>query len=255
MKTALSLASVAALSLVAPVAQAQGPVAEGSADVDASVGVDAQLTVPTPTVRARAVVPPPPVVVVATPPAPPPPATVAAPPPPAAAPAAPGPSDGPRLRFGFGLAGGTFVPTNWTRIDRFGGAMGGLTGQIGIQFNRFLGLTYNAFGMGGYFERGFQGTTTGEGVAVFYNSALLDLTLGNLVQFGAGPALHFFAGCSANLGAVTATCSDTGPHFGMNGRVALVLGGFTVAADIHPTFYTNADPLIGMTLSVGGVTF
>lgn len=155
-----------------------------------------------------------------------------------------------RVRFHAALAGGGFFG------DVLGG-MGGLSLGIGVQFDQYFGLFYQAHGMLGAFIEGGQ---AGAVAALLYNSVLFDVTLGHVVQIGAGPSLDFIAGCGASAGG--AGCGDGGPFFGLDARVALALGGhdvgtrggFLISADVHPTFFPGGVS-VALLLGIGGQVY
>lgn len=170
-----------------------------------------------------------------------------------AAPATPAPEaheDYARVRFHAALVGGGFFG------DVVGG-MGGLSLGLGVQFNQWVGLFYQAHGMLGALIEGGQDAVLG---AFMYNSVIVDVTLGHVFQVGVGPSLDLLAGCAA--GASGAGCGDGGPFFGLDARVALALGGhdvgtrggFLIAADLHPTFYPSGVSL-ALVLGVGGQVY
>ncbi|MEQ8458983.1 MAG: hypothetical protein RLO52_29275 [Sandaracinaceae bacterium] len=160
------------------------------------------------------------------------------------------PEDHARVRFHAALAGGGFFG------DVVGG-MGGLSVGLGVQFNQWVGLYYQAHGMLAALIEGGQDAVL---AAIMYNSVIVDVTLGHVFQIGAGPSLDFLAGCAA--GGSGAGCGDAGPFFGIDARVALALGGhdvgtrggFLISADLHPTFYPNGVSL-ALVLGVGGQVY
>ncbi|GAB5549385.1 MAG: hypothetical protein SangKO_091450 [Sandaracinaceae bacterium] len=166
------------------------------------------------------------------------------------APPAAAPEDHARVRFHAALAGGGFFG------DVVGG-MGGLSVGLGVQFNQWVGLYYQAHGMLAALIEGGQDAVL---AAIMYNSVIVDVTLGHVFQIGAGPSLDFLAGCAA--GGSGAGCGDAGPFFGIDARVALALGGhdvgtrggFLISADLHPTFYPNGVSL-ALVLGVGGQVY
>ncbi len=173
----------------------------------------------------------------------------------AAPPVAPPPEAAPRedharVRFHAALAGGGFFG------DVVGG-MGGLSVGLGVQFNQWVGLYYQAHGMLAALIEGGQDAVV---AAIMYNSVIVDVSLGHVFQIGAGPSLDFLAGCAA--GGSGAGCGDAGPFFGIDARVALALGGhdvgtrggFLISADLHPTFYPNGVSL-ALVLGVGGQVY
>jgi hypothetical protein len=160
------------------------------------------------------------------------------------------PRDYARVRFHAALAGGGFLG------DVLGG-MGGLSLGIGVQFDQYFGLFYQAQGFAGGFIEGGQAGMIG---AFLFNSVLFDVTLGHVLQLGVGPSLDFIAGCGAS--AAAAGCGDGGPFFGIDGRVALALGGhdvgtrggFLISADVHPTFFPGGVS-VALVLGLGGQVY
>jgi hypothetical protein len=158
--------------------------------------------------------------------------------------------DGARVRFSLGITGGGFFG------DVVGG-MGGLYGQLGLQLNGTIAIYYQVHGMLGGFV---SGGDTGSIGALLWNSVLFEVTLANIVQLGIGPALDAMAGCAASVEG--AGCGSGFPFFGLDGRVALALGGtgpgtrggFVIGFDVHPTFI-DGGVSIGMVGSIGGQVY
>ncbi len=158
--------------------------------------------------------------------------------------------DDARFRFGLTATGGGFIGD----VD---GGMGGLSLSLGVQLNEHLGVYYHGHGLVGAFASGPD-----EGAVLFLsmNALMADVTLGSMVQLGAGPSLDYLAGCGAN--AEEAACGSGGPFFGINGRVALTLGdsdpggrgAFILTADIHPTFLAEGTA-VSILLGIGGQAF
>jgi hypothetical protein len=153
------------------------------------------------------------------------------------------------FRFGLGLDG------NYLTSSGLSGAGVGLQIRLGAQINQWFAVYYQGHGLVGGLVGGSDSTGAGVLGAAF-NSAMAELTL-PLVHIGAGPSVDYvgIAGCSAASG-----CSpDTGVHFGLDGRVALVIGGhgpgrhggFAVNFDAHPTFLDGAT-LTTLSLGLGG---
>lgn len=198
---------------------------------------------------------------------PPPPSGAAPPPAPAPAPTGkPQPTDEElaeqtRFRFAIHVMGGPwFVP------DRTGGA-GGLGLQLGAQINDMVGVYYSgtaAIGVAG----GDNASGVGASVGAFvYNAVMADVTIGRLIQIGAGPSLDSLAFASSTTSAnpVTGVSQKTvalgGSYFGLQTRVGLALGKdkpgkagrFMVGLEVHPTF---ADVVpVGVYLTLGGGRF
>lgn len=126
------------------------------------------------------------------------------------------------------------------------GVAGGLAGQLGIQFGDAFAVYYLGTGLiGTASESGGNYRALG----TVWNTAMFELTLGNTFQIGAGPSLDIVVGCeSFRSGQGSQTwCSNSGPYFGLDGRIAMAFGGggessrtgFFIALDGHPTFLPN----------------
>ena len=163
------------------------------------------------------------------------------------------PEDYTRLRFGMGVAGGGFV-------GDLNGGIGGLYAQFGVQFNNVLALFYQSHGLVGAFAESSSYSEGGAVTALWWNTAMLELTLGGTFQVGAGPSLDLIAGCVAT--AAGSGCSDSGPYFGIDGRVAVAIGGkgpgtrggVAIGADIHPTFFPDGYTL-ALVATIGGQVY
>jgi len=154
--------------------------------------------------------------------------------------------DPPRVRFGLSGAGGGFV-------GHVGGGMGGIEPRIGIQINNLFGVYVQSQWMLG----GIVADRYGTNFAGFaFNQLMGDLTFFNMLQVGVGPSLDFIWGCNASNG--QAACADAGPYFGLNGRLAVVIGGgephrsgFVLSLDVHPTIL-RGDAVTAFLFGLGG---
>lgn len=97
---------------------------------------------------------------------------------------------------------------------------------------------------------------------VAYNSLMAEVTLFDLLQFGAGPSIDF--GVAGVCDPAQERCPDyTGFYPGFDVRVALAFGpdygshrrGFLLAAHLHPTFYSRGDAVVTATLAAGFVLY
>lgn len=100
-----------------------------------------------------------------------------------------------------------------------------------------------------------------------YNSFLLDLTLFESVQIGAGPSIDLGIGslCAIDANPEAAAsgarecAAPSGPHVGLDVRLALMLGSRTharrrgpvIAAHLHPTWLDRSSAVVTLTLGAG----
>jgi hypothetical protein len=153
------------------------------------------------------------------------------------------------FRFGLGLDG------NYMLAPGVSGAGVGLQLRLGAQINQWTAVYYQGHGIVGGILGG--GDSAGAGlVGAGFNSLMGELTL-PVIHIGLGPSFDVIgiAGCGANTG-----CSpDTGTYFGIDGRVAIVIGGhgpgrhggFAINFNAHPTFVA-AGVLTTLSLGIGG---
>jgi hypothetical protein len=159
--------------------------------------------------------------------------------------------DGIRMRGGLSVGGGLgFLSAGGTTLMA---PAGHLTVRLGVQFNHLLSVIYQQM------PQLMVITAGGGGAAMFldYNSLLLNVTLADVFEIGAGPSFDFMAAATLS-GLGVGTSSGTG--FGVHGRIAAIIGGrapgtarrsgFSIAADIHPFFFDGGSLLV-LGLSVG----
>src|SRR5208282_303290 len=95
------------------------------------------------------------------------------------------------------------------------------------------------------------------------------LTPSDLFEVAAGPSLDFLSGGSSTAtatasGGSSSVSAFSGAYFGVDGRLALHLGGraresrrrrgFTLSADVHPSF-VSGGPVTFITLGLGADWF
>jgi hypothetical protein len=153
------------------------------------------------------------------------------------------------FRIGFGLDG------NYLFASGLNGAAIGLQLRLGAQVNQWFAVYYQGHALVGGIVGGSEATGAGV-LGAGFNSLMAELTL-PLLHLGAGPSIDYvgIAGCSATSG-----CSpETGAHFGIDGRAALVIGGhgpgrhggFAINFNVHPTFI-DGSVLTTLSLGLGG---
>jgi len=156
-----------------------------------------------------------------------------------------------RLRFGIsGLGGG-----QWESGPDLG--MGGAAIRLGVQLGDVFAVYYQPTGMIGSIIDRDPGED--EIAGLMWNSAVAELTLGNMFQLGVGPSVDFIWGCEEDIQDEVA-CANSDVFFGLDGRLALVLGdygpgsreGFVIEARIHPTWYDDDEASIAV---LGGLGF
>jgi hypothetical protein len=164
-----------------------------------------------------------------------------------------GTQDGARLRIGFGFHGGVGFG------DRFSGPVIGASLRLGVQVNHYFAAYYQQTPMVTILAND-AGSSAAAGF-VDFNSGVANLTLGHMLDIGAGPSADYVsvASCSATELACAAGSTFA---FGVQSRVALNLGGlkdgvgprrraFSLGVDFHPVFL-SAGPISFLTASLGG---
>lgn len=171
----------------------------------------------------------------------------------APAPAAETQDDDPtRMRFGGAIDFSVVAST--TGAVALGG---GLTLRLGAQFNHLWALYYQPHGIvAGWVEAGGQGS-----VFALFNVGMLELNL-PFFQFGLGPSwdVSHIEGCNIALTDCTTT---NGSNFGLDARVAVVLGSmgrgrraaFSINVNVHSTFIADSGAIISTSISIGGEAF
>ena len=152
-----------------------------------------------------------------------------------------------RPRFGLDGTGGAFVRGPEA-------AFGGLRARLGLQLGDWFSIYYMPTGLVG----GFLSSRANDAVVgLMYNTLMAEVTLFDMVQLGVGPSIDLTWGCADDRQG-DLSCADHGPFFGLDGRVAVVIGGdmehgrggLTLSADVHPTWYN--DDAVGITV-LGGI--
>lgn len=153
----------------------------------------------------------------------------------------------PRLRLGISGAGGGFFGADH-------GGLGGVQVRVGVQFTDMVAVYLQGQGLVGEYLPDPRPTS----VAGFvFHSAMIELTLFDRLQLGAGPSIDVLWGCASyNTGTV---CGNSGAFYGGDLRVAVVLGhggpgrrhGLTLSIDAHPT-WIGRDVINTMLFGLGG---
>jgi hypothetical protein len=153
----------------------------------------------------------------------------------------------PRLRFGVsGEGGGFFGATH--------GGIGGLALRIGVQLNDIVGVYLQGHGLVGEYVPDPRPTSL---VGVAFHEMMVDVTLLDMIQLGAGPSLDVVWGCEAsNYGNY---CGRSGAFFGGDFRAAIIAfargperrHGLVFSVDAHPTWLGN-ELMTTMLFGIGG---
>lgn len=167
--------------------------------------------------------------------------------------------DGFRLRAGF-LGGGGIIKSPTGNGPAFA-----VSGQIGFQINHYVSVYYQNTPMVTLTPQTTADSVGFKAGFIDFNSVLGGVTLLHLLDLGFGPSYDFdtYKKCAAELDGFipTGDCQNTsGWHFGLHGRVALIIGGLDgdgpkrsgliIAADVHPTFLPGETNLT-FTLGLG----
>jgi hypothetical protein len=153
----------------------------------------------------------------------------------------------PRLRLGFSGVGGGFV-------GAFQGAGGGLAVRVGVQLNDVVGIYLQGHGLITEFLPDPRPTSI---IGFAFHELMLDITLLEIFQFGAGPSIDFIWGCTNDNGG--AMCGRGGAFFGGDFRIAFAFGGhgpgrregIVFSIDAHPT-WVDHDFATMMLFGIGG---
>jgi hypothetical protein len=170
------------------------------------------------------------------------------------------PKDSAHFRFGMGLDGSFLYAAGQDGIE---GAAAGLQLRLGAQINQWFAIYYQPHAIiGGTIS---QGPSVGAGlpglpkatlIGAVFNSGLIEATL---------PVLHIGAGPSADILGIQGyavqgeTGGSTNVYFGVDGRVAIVIGGhgpgshvgFEIEGNVHPTFW-EGTVLTTFSVGIGG---
>ncbi|AKF10735.1 hypothetical protein [Sandaracinus amylolyticus] len=134
-----------------------------------------------------------------------------------------------------------------------GGVGGGVSVHVGLQLNDIV-ATYAVHRL---WLADLVASDRGT-FAVSTNSVVIDLTLFEHVQFGAGPSLD--VGIGGLCGQDARRCDGLGDlHLGLEARLAVVLGertrarrrGLVISANVHPIFIDRNVTVVIMGLAVG----
>lgn len=158
----------------------------------------------------------------------------------------------PRFRFGITGLGGA----QWGGGPELG--MGGAALRLGIQLGDWGAIYYQPTGLvASAMNRERDGDSI---LGQLWNTGMIELTIFDLVQIGGGPSADFVWGCDATIQDEVA-CAGESVAFGLDGRLALVLGGmgmvgqrqgFVLEARFHASWYDSEDAAIAV---VGGAGY
>jgi len=153
----------------------------------------------------------------------------------------------PRLRLGFsGLGGGFFGGIH--------GGVGGLAVRAGVQFNDLVALYIQGQGLIGEYVPDPRPSSI---VGFAFHEGIIELTMLDMIQVGAGPSLDVFFTCDArNNGGY---CGQSGAWFGGDFRFAVSAfhrhadrrSGVTFSVDAHPTWMDH-ELVTTMLFGIGG---
>jgi hypothetical protein len=153
----------------------------------------------------------------------------------------------PRLRLGVsGVGGGFFGAVH--------GAAGGLAVRVGVQLNDLVAVYLQGHGLLGEYLPDPRPTSL---IGFAFHEAMVEVTLLDMVQLGAGPSLDAVWGCDSSNGG--GYCGASGAFFGGDFRVAFVAfhrrpehrHGVVFSVDAHPTWIGH-DLVTTMLFGVGG---
>lgn len=170
-------------------------------------------------------------------------------------------TDGVRVRGGFSLVGGPYVPTGVSGMSATGGAAG-LSFRVGVQINHYVGVYVQSQNLlGGIYATDASGAQSGALMGHSQNSLLASVTLAHVLELAAGPSVDVLG--FGNCDSATLACA-TGVETGLGGhaRAAILLGGwaptsarrfgFSMSADVHPTKYVGQNGgLVGVMFGLG----
>lgn len=154
----------------------------------------------------------------------------------------------PRLRFGVSGLGGGFVGSTH-------GGEGGVAVRLGVQLDDVVAIYVQGQGLVGEYVPDPRPTSL---VGFAFHSLMVDFTLLDTIQLGAGPSLDVIWACDAtNAGAYY--CGRSGAYFGGDFRAAIIVhhtgprhrAGVVFSIDAHPTWVY--DELLGtLVFGIGG---
>ncbi len=191
-----------------------------------------------------------------------PPPVVGAAPAPAEAPApAPKEDDG-RLWIGFNVNGGVGTGAHLS------GPAGGGTFRIGYSLDHLMG-SYGNISIIGWAASSSEASAAGSNVSLgaiagYQFTPMFALTPVDVFEVAAGPSLDYLTGGSETVtsaaGGSASVNGFSSLYFGVDGRLALHLGGrnpetlrrrgFTLSADVHPSF-VSGGPVTFFTVGLG----
>lgn len=156
-----------------------------------------------------------------------------------------------RLRLGFsGVGGGFFGETH--------GGIAGLAARVGVQLNDVVAIYLQGHGLIGEYAPDPRPTSL---VGMAFHEGMIEVTLLDFLQLGAGPSIDVIWGCSTDNGG--AYCGRSGAFFGGDFRIAFVAfnhhrghaddsrRGLVFSIDAHPT-WIGPEMVTTMLFGIGG---
>lgn len=156
-----------------------------------------------------------------------------------------------RLRLGFSGVGGGF----------FGDAQGGIAGlaaRVGVQLNDVVAIYLQGHGLIGEYAPDPRPTSL---IGMVFHEGIIEVTLLDFLELGAGPSIDVIWGCEANNGG--AYCGHSGAFFGGDFRIGFVAfnhhrttatdsrHGLVFSIDAHPT-WIGPQMITTMLFGIGG---
>ncbi len=153
----------------------------------------------------------------------------------------------PRLRLGFSGLGGGFV-------GAFHGAGGGFAARVGVQLNDVVAIYVQGQGLITEFLPDPRPTSL---IGFVFHELMVDVTLLDIIQLGAGPSIDVIWGCTYENG--SSACGRAGAFFGGDFRLAFAIGGhgpgrrsgIVFSIDAHPT-WVDHDFATMLLFGIGG---
>lgn len=156
-----------------------------------------------------------------------------------------------RLRLGFsGVGGGFFGEAH--------GGIGGLAARVGVQLNDVVAIYLQGHGLVGQYVPDPRPTSL---IGMLFHEAMIEVTLLDFLELGAGPSIDVIWGCAADNGG--AYCGRSGAFFGGDFRIGFVAfnhprssatdsrRGLVFSIDAHPT-WIGPELVTTMLFGIGG---
>jgi len=183
--------------------------------------------------------------------------------------------DNAHFRFGMGLDANYIYGPKTSTAPSLNGFGAGLEFRLGAQIMSWFAAYYQPHAiLGGTISESAPSVPAPTGVKLpklpsatligaVFNSGLIEATL-PVLHIGAGPSADIigvknYALLPAKLGGPPVDAGGTSAYFGVDGRVAIVIGGhgpgshagFAINGNVHPTFF-HGTTLLTFSLGIGG---